>query len=129
MRTSSFFDFNEVGRISIARFAPRGMSTCLRFPALAPGAWFNKVSFARYRELYTTEVLAPLDPAETYKALQALAGDAEPILLCWERPPLTAKNWCHRRMVAAWFEAKLGIQVPEVETESRQLSLLGRGRR
>jgi hypothetical protein len=32
------------------------------------------------------------------------------ILLCWEAPG----KFCRRRLVAAWLEEKLGVQVPEL---------------
>ena len=49
--------------------------------ALAPGRWFKTVSKEEYRKLYLAEVLAPLDPRETYDALCALAGEAAQALL------------------------------------------------
>jgi hypothetical protein len=45
-----------------------------------------------------------LDPRELYEAL----GE-EAVLLCWEKPG----EGCHRRLVAEWFEASLGVVVPE----------------
>lgn len=125
MKTSCFFVHQGAGRISIARFAPRdtppGFET---FRLLAPGPWFNKVSKERYRELYFGEVLAALDPKDTFDRLCTIAQSAEPILLCWERPPLTENNWCHRRLVAEWFKATIGVDVPEYVPTRRQLSLL-----
>jgi len=32
------------------------------------------------------------------------------ILLCWENSGV----FCHRRLVAEWFEEELGVSVPEV---------------
>jgi hypothetical protein len=55
-----------------------------------------------------------LDPQHTWNQLHELAAGAEPVLLCWELPPFTASNWCHRRMAAAWFEDQLGIEVDEL---------------
>ena len=127
MKTSSFFTTTGEGRISIARFAPRNIEAGYReFRALAPAArWFKTASKEEYRKLYLAEILAPLDPRVTYAQLCALAGDAEPVLLCWERPPLTDANWCHRRLVAEWFKETLGITVLEAGLPLRQLSLLG----
>ena len=87
------------------------------FKALAPGGWFNKVGFADYEKLYREEILGRLDARRTFDELVALADGAEPVLLCWEKPPLTQTNWCHRRMVAEWFAEKIGIDVPELTTE------------
>jgi hypothetical protein len=45
VKTSSFRTYTGPGRISIARFAPRGHPAGYRvYSKLAPGPWFNKVS-------------------------------------------------------------------------------------
>lgn len=113
MQTASFFTFTGPGRISIARYAPRGTPAGFRvYKALAPGPWFNSVTRDEYERRYALQ-LAALDPRQVYDELRALAGDAEPVLLCWERPPFTDTNWCHRRLVAAWLEEALGEHVME----------------
>jgi hypothetical protein len=116
LRTASFREVRSgAGRISIARYAPRrypeGYAT---YPLLAPGAWFKKVSEAEYRARYAT-ILSSLDPQETWDQLHALAGAAEPILLCWERSRDCAlgTTYCHRHIVAAWFAATLNVKIPE----------------
>jgi hypothetical protein len=58
-----------------------------------------------YTQRYRAEVLSKLDPARVYSDL---GEDA--VLLCWERPGA----FCHRRLVAEWFEENLGVLVPEV---------------
>ncbi len=109
MKTGSFFTTEGLpGRVSIARFAPKGYRALPRFGALAPGAWFKSVAEDDYRLRYAAQ-LARLDPQETWAALHALAGGAEPLPLCWERPG----QFCHRRLVARWFEESLGAAVPE----------------
>jgi len=128
MMTASFFTYSGPGRVSIARAAPRGMSGFRVYRKLAPGPWFRSVPPAEYAERFMAEILTPLDPAEVVAELQMLAGDAEPVMLCWERPPFTAPddwhlregphemtNWCHRRMVAIWLRDRLGLEVPELE--------------
>ena len=115
MNTASFFTYTGPGRISIARFPPRRTPRGYRvFRALAPGPWFSSVGREEYVKRYSAEVLARLDPQATWDALVGLAGEAEPVLLCWERPPFSDANWCHRRMVAAWFAETLGMDVPEL---------------
>jgi hypothetical protein len=115
MKTSCFHVFQGPGRICIARYAPRGTPAGFRtFKALAPGEWFNKVGEDEYRSLYFGEILGKLDARQVVADLEELAGAAEPVLLCWEKPPLTSKNWCHRRMVAEWLKDKLGVDVPEL---------------
>jgi hypothetical protein len=60
MKTSSFFLYTGPGRLSIARFAPRGSPAGYRiFKPLAPGSWFNSVDEATYRDLYFHEILGP----------------------------------------------------------------------
>jgi hypothetical protein len=113
MKTSCFKTFKGPGAISIARRAPRffkGPS----FKPLAPGPWFNSVDKTRYVELYKTEILSKLDPASIWEALSDLAGEAEPVLLCWEKPPFAGDNYCHRRMAAEWLENALGESIPEI---------------
>ena len=121
MKTASFFTYFGPGRISIARFAPRGMQGFRVYRALAPGPWFNTTPYTQYVALYS-EQLAKLDAAQVRSHLIALAAPAEPVLLCWERPPFALPsaadpkgNWCHRTMVAAWFKRELGEILTEVE--------------
>ncbi len=120
MKTASFFTYAGPGRVSIARFAPRGTPAGFRiYKTLAPGSWFNSVSKEEYERLYF-DGLAQLDPKETWDRLHDLAGGAEPVLLCWEKPPFDDKNWCHRRMVAKWFQDQLGVDVPELTVPAQQ---------
>jgi hypothetical protein len=81
--------------------------------------WFHPLP--RYVALYS-EQLAKLNAEKVRSDLIALAAPAEPVLLCWERPPLREPsaadpkgNWCHRTMVTAWFKAELGEILTEVE--------------
>ena len=114
MKTASFFSYTGPGRISIARYAPRNTPAGYKvFKPLAPGSWFNSVSEEMYRELYFAQ-LAELNARETWETLHALAAGAEPVLLCWERPPFTTTNWCHRCMVSEWFASELKHEVPEI---------------
>ena len=114
MRTASFFTYTGPGRVSIARYAPRGTPAGFKvYKALAPGSWFNSVSREEYERLYAQQ-LGQLNPRQVAADLHALAGDAEPVLLCWERPPFTETNWCHRRIVADWLRATIVVSVPEV---------------
>lgn len=115
MKTASFFTYTGPGRVAIARFAPRGTPAGFRiYRALAPGEWFNKVSRAEYERLYA-EQLAKLSAEKVHQDLHLLANGSEPVLLCYEKPPFTETNWCHRRLVAAWFEKELGVVVEELQ--------------
>ncbi|RAY51479.1 hypothetical protein DP186_24015, partial [Enterobacter hormaechei subsp. xiangfangensis] len=98
-----------VGGISIARYATRPPHASYHtFKKLAPGEWFNSVSVSRYIELYEHEILAKLNPEQTWNELHLLAR-CEPVLLCWEPPG----EFCHRQLVARWFRKELGIAVDE----------------
>jgi hypothetical protein len=125
MKTASFFTFQGRGRVSIARFAPRGTPAGFRgFRALAPGSWFNSVSETEYVKRFNEEILGPIDPKATWEALHALHEDGvEPVLLCWEKPT-DPNSWCHRALVAAWFEKTLGVHVPEHGYEDSEHPLM-----
>jgi len=115
VKTASFFEYTGPGRISIARFPPRGTPAGFRvYRALAPGSWFKSVSEPEYRTRYAAQLDA-LDPQRTYQELVAMADDAEPVLLCWERKADLAagRTFCHRRFAAAWLETALGVRVDE----------------
>jgi len=57
MKVSSFFDYQGPGRISIARYAPRGTPAGFRvYKPLAPGPWFNSVSRTEYERRYAISV-------------------------------------------------------------------------
>jgi len=115
MKTASFFTTPMEGRISIARLAPRRYPKGYRiFSKLAPGQWFNSVGEEEYRVLFAEEILSKLDPQATWEALHALVAPHDPVLLCWEKPG----EFCHRRLVACWFEEHLGVTVPELTPQT-----------
>ena len=130
MKTGSFRTYSGPGRISIARWAPRGCPPGFHvFKGLAPGSWFKSVTKERYRELFFREILGRLNPRQVLHELHELADGHEPILLCWEVPPFTESNWCHRRLVAKWFEDELALDVPELAAnESSDVDTRGKPR-
>lgn len=97
--------------------------------ALYPPIWYNGACFKSlaptsdtlqkykkglltpytYTEEYTKTVLAKLDPVELYTKLVA-AYTEDVTLLCYEKP----SDFCHRRLVAEWFQSALNIEVPEL---------------
>ncbi len=125
MQTSNFFNFTGNGRIAISRSVPRGLTSGYRiYRKLAPGAWFKDYNGnqALYRERYFNDILSKLNPAQEYDILHDLVKGHEPILLCWE--DINKKGqWCHRRMVAEWFKAELGVSIPEYKPEAKPLPL------
>lgn len=125
MKTACFFTYDGPGRISIARWAPKGFSGLPVYRPFNPEAdMLHLKNQEVYRRRYAA-ILARLDPAATWAQLHELAGGAEPVLLCWERPPFSARHFCHRRLVADWFQQRLQVTVPEIDTGTRhpQLSL------
>ena len=126
MKTASWFTplGPEYQRIGISRGTPRGHPAGYQmFRTLAPGDWFKNIDRAEYEQRFQAEVLDPLNPQRIWDMLQAKANGREPVLLCFERPPFTATNWCHRRLVAAWFERHLEVRVPEFGYEDPPLIL------
>ena len=150
MKTSNFWNYpTGTNRIAISRSVPHGLEAGYRiYRTLAPGAWFRDPQYkndqATYRERYFAEILASLNVEEEWEKLHKLAGNDEPVLLCWEALsiPATAhaspegfagqdrfnsllpgcarrssksEAWCHLRMVADWFEQELGVDVAEYE--------------
>ncbi len=115
MKTASFKTYAGPGRISIARWEPRGTPAGYRrYPTLAPTREMMRMSGAQYRKIYFRDIVGHLDARVVWDELHELAGDAEPVLLCWEKPPFSAANWCHRRIVAEWFADKLGVDIAEL---------------
>lgn len=87
------------------------------YPKLAPKLSFWKVwhdnigiiseeeNIKYYIKEYWEQVLSKLDPEEVYRELD------HSILLCYE----SDAEFCHRHIVAAWFEILLGVNIPEVK--------------
>ncbi|MES2697693.1 MAG: DUF488 family protein [Verrucomicrobiota bacterium] len=89
------------------------------FKALAPTREILQIEDqSEYRRRYRAEVLDRLDPHTLEAELLRLTGGAEPVLQCFEKPPFDARNWCHRRMVAEWFEERTGQRVDELTPET-----------
>ena len=113
MQTSNFARSGSHPRaVAISRTQPKGWTGRVYEP-LAPSwrllaeALSGEIDEAEYSRRYRAEVLSKLDPARVYADL---GEDA--VLLCWEKPGA----FCHRRLVAEWFEETLGVSVPEVGT-------------
>jgi Protein of unknown function, DUF488 len=112
MQTACCHAYFGPGRIAICRGA-RGVPAGYKvYRPLAPGKWFNSVDYPEYYRRYRRQ-LDMLDPERVLEELKALAAPHAPVLLCWEKPPLHADNWCHRSIVARWFWETLGLEVKE----------------
>lgn len=68
-----------------------------------------KISDEEYVNEFKKHVLEPLDAFKVHSDLVTKFG-SDVTLLCYEKPG----DFCHRRLVAEWFELKLGIEVPEL---------------
>ena len=112
MKTSCGLTYTGPGRIAICRVARRFPAGFRMYKPLAPGSWFHRVDYPEYYERYRKQ-LDKLDPMRVLEELKALAAPHDPVLLCWEKPPLHADNWCHRSIVARWFFETLGLVVKE----------------
>jgi len=110
MKTSNYAKKNiDKNAVSIAARCPSWFKG-REYKKLAPNYSF----FIRYKkdgdeEAYTKsfyrEILDMLDAKQVFEELGENA-----ILLCYE----SAGKFCHRRIVAEWFEKELGIKVEEI---------------
>ena len=119
MKTASFSELLNITRrddlepISIARFNPRGIRGLASMRDLAPTKSMLKMKKDLYEEVFFGAILDVLDPQGMWDDLHRMTQGREPVLLCYEKPPLTTANWCHRSMVADWFARELGEEVQE----------------
>lgn len=107
MYTSNFANIKKVIKsglrpVAISIGLPKGY-TGEREIRLAPTWAMLKLPREEYDRRFTA-ILQKLNPMELYMKL----GD-DAVLLCYEKH----NDWCHRRLVAEWFENELGIMVPE----------------
>jgi Protein of unknown function, DUF488 len=103
-------------RIGISRSVPRRTAAGYRrYHHLNPGEWFKTVPLEEYLRRYQAEVLDRLEPLRVAAELHAMAEDAIPVLLCFERPE--TGDWCHRAFVASWLATGTGKPVLEVGFE------------
>lgn len=123
MKTSYFANIKNLGGnlvpISISAMTPSWVSVS-EYKKLAPtfDILMKYKQEGRDKEEYVRrfneEVLSKLDPQETYDELICSNIGYEPVLLCYERPG----EFCHRRLVAKWFEDNLKIKVEEFKKSS-----------
>lgn len=101
--------------ISIARYQPNWWPILRTYDRLAPEPQMVRDKYTRTE--FELIVLSNRNPKICHDALHVMAQGKEPVLLCYEAPPFSENNWCHRRIVAEWFELHLGILVPEYSTK------------
>ncbi len=124
MFTSYFANLRQIeSPLSIARFQPKWYDGP-RFTMLAPEirllTQYRKggMSVDEYEEEYRKDTLARLRARDVYDWIVSNYSSSA-VLLCYEKPG----QFCHRRLVAKWFEKELGVYVPELESMVRRSSL------
>lgn len=124
--TSSYHDWKSDKFITYSISGNRGKDANYQgrcYPELAPKFSFwkqwhdniGKVSDEEnnryYVQEYWNQVLQKLDPEEVYEKLD------NSILLCYE----SNTDFCHRHIVAAWFEILLDVKVPEQKAKEDEV--------
>ena len=125
MKTSYFANTRNIDKskycpIGIAQYPPKWLPAIATYLPLAPTRklFHSKLELKAYRAVFMKQ-LAELDPERVRKELKAIHGALEPVLLCYEAPPFDAQNFCHRRMVARWWEEQTGEPVPELVVQPK----------
>ena len=121
--TSNYNNMNINGFKNVSISGDRGKNASYVgdcFPSLAPKkdfwqAWHQNIDKVPsdennrfYIDEYYKQVLAHLDIEEVYKKLDGS------LLLCYEN----YNDFCHRHIVAAWFELILDVKVNEIVKEN-----------
>lgn len=124
--TSSHKDWQSDKYITYAISGNRGTDANYQgkcYPKLAPKLSFWKIwhdnigkiseeeNNRYYVQEYWNQVLSKLDPEIVYRELDYS------ILLCYE----SNTEFCHRHIVAAWFEILLGEKIPEIKAKDYQI--------
>lgn len=93
------------------------------YPELAPKLSFWKKMVQKYKKIseeennkyyikeYWEQILSKLDPQEVYDKLDHTT------LLCYENND----EFCHRHIVAEWFQILLDIEIPEIKVEDEKI--------
>ena len=114
MDTSYFANIKRIKNpLSICHYPPEWYNGN-QFKLLAP-TWeilsaykAKEIDDVEYTKLYHEKVLGKLDPKLTMDLIIKAHSD-DVTLLCYESPG----KFCHRRLVAEWFEKSLLVSVPE----------------
>lgn len=122
MKTGYFYQLRDASllerAVCIARGNPKGVDVKFFAPMLAP-TWDllndfrnDKIDEAEYIRRYKAQ-LSKLNALEIYKYLYTLTDNKEPILMCH----CGQQHFCHRHIVAEWFEEELSTKVFEIKAE------------
>ena len=119
MKTSCYRNINRLNpasempvgiSIGLPRWIPQ--SKYRLYQPLAPTRQMLKLSYHEYLPRYRA-ILDTLDPRKVWHDLHTLSDGLEPVLLCYEQPPIHPDNFCHRRMAADWLEHHLDVTISE----------------
>lgn len=122
MMTSNFANIRNLRVFASISLYPPSWYVGPDFKTLAPTPELfhaKGISNEEYRLRYERLVLDKLDPLSTYNSIVEKYGN-DIVLLCFEKPG----DFCHRRIVAEWFETHLGVIVPEWVKPERKTSLV-----
>ena len=123
MKTSNFANIKNLDVYACISLYPPTWYVGPDLKSLAPTPELfhahKRLSKVEYAERYQRDVLDKLDPVKTYEAIISKFGE-DVALLCFEKPG----EFCHRRLVAQWFEESLGVVVPEWTKPERKTSLV-----
>lgn len=98
----------ELVQIAVCRWCPTHRGPWMRYLA-PPKSMPETDNGETWGQLYHSHVLCNVTTAEIAKTITNLSNGRDVILLCYEEPGA----FCHRRFLAEWLEAGLGIVVPE----------------
>lgn len=116
MQTSNFASMKKIEAaglipISIAIGNPRWYDG-QRLVSLAPTREMLRWPRREYDKAFR-QILRETSAPDLLRQIEAIWSVDEIVLLCWEAPNV----WCHRRLIAEWFELGCGIVVPEFGQE------------
>lgn len=123
MKTSYFYQLKNLTddfmSISIALTNPDYLHFDLKLPELAPDYKLLRafktgvISEEEYIKVFNKQ-LDKLKATEIYEKILSSANGRTPVLLCH----CGKERFCHRHLVADWFESELGITVSEFGLET-----------
>lgn len=117
MKTSYFGNLKNIKNPVAITAKPPAFFKGPNYIKLAPKSSFlwayknGEIDEEEYVKQYMKLVLKPLSPQETYDDIVNTYGN-DVVLLCYEKPT----DFCHRHIVASWFEINLGVKVTELLT-------------
>lgn len=113
--TSYFGNLKRLGAqkivpIGVALYTPKWYQGP-ELKVLAPKGYMlaKDVAEQQYIQMYTSQVLARLNPRAILQLIEQVSGGRDCALLCYEKPG----DFCHRRLIAEWLQKTIGIQVDE----------------